>query len=122
MGPIPQHKARADFISGFMETAGFDLIRNEGHASVEDCAAAAAASNADLAVICSTDATYPELVPPLARAIKAKVPGMRVALAGAPAEEHKEAYVEAGVDDFINVRSNCLATLIDMQKAKGMLQ
>lgn len=120
MGPIPQHKARADFIAGFMEVANFELLRNDGYPTVEECAAAAVASGADMAVICSTDATYPELVPALAKAIKAKAPQMKVALAGAPAEEFKDSYVAAGVDDFISVRSNCLQTLSDLQKAKGM--
>ena len=120
MGPIPQHKARADFITGFMEVANFEVLKNDGFSTVEECAEATAASHADIAVICSTDATYPELVPPLAMLIKEKRPQMKVFLAGAPAAEHKQSYLDAGVDDFINVRSNCLAVLTDMQKAKGM--
>jgi methylmalonyl-CoA mutase len=120
MGPIPQHKARADFITGFMEIANFELLKNNGFPTTDECAEAAAASGADIAVICSTDDTYPEIVPPLARAIKGKAPGMTVFLAGAPKEDLKQSYLDAGVDDFINVRSNCLATLSDIQKAKGM--
>ena len=121
MGPIPQHKARADFIASFMEVAAFEILRNDGFAEVGECAAAAAASGADIAVICSTDASYPELVPPLARAIKERCPGMGVYLAGAPAADCKDSYVEAGVDGFINIRSNCLETLTGFQRAKGML-
>jgi methylmalonyl-CoA mutase len=121
MGPVPQHKARADFVTGFMEVANFEVLKNDGFPTVEDCAAAAVESGADVAVICSTDATYPELVPPLARALKKSCPSMKVLLAGAPTEEFKAAYVEAGVDDFVNVRSNCLSTLTDLQKIKGML-
>lgn len=120
MGPIPQHKARADFITGFMEVAGFEVLKNNGFPTVEECAEASAESGADIAVICSTDATYPELVPPLARLIKEKCPKQRVFLAGAPPEELKETYLEAGVDDFVNIRSNCLAVLTDLQKRKGM--
>lgn len=121
MGPIPQHKARADFITGFMEVAGFKVIGNDGHKTTEECAAAAVSSGADVAVICSTDATYPELVPPLAREIKAKAPKMKVLLAGAPAEEHKASYDEAGVDDYVHVRTNCLEFLTGLQREKGMI-
>ena len=120
MGPIPQHKARADFIASFMEVAAFEILRNDGFAEVGECADAAAASGADIAVICSTDASYPELVPPLARAIKERCPGMGVYLAGAPADDCKDSYVEAGVDGFISIRSNCLETLTEFQRAKGM--
>ena len=120
MGPIPQHKARADFISSFMEVADFEVLRNDGFKTTDDCAKAAIDSGAPIAVICSTDATYPELVPPLAQAIKAKKPDVRVYLAGEPAADHKEAYEKAGVDGFISVRSNCLETLTGFQKMKGM--
>ncbi|MDR3355247.1 MAG: acyl-CoA mutase large subunit family protein [Synergistaceae bacterium] len=121
MGPIPQHKARADFITSFMEVGNFKVLKNDGFKTVEECADAAAASGADLAVICSTDATYPEIAPPLTQAIKKKKSSMKVFLAGAPAEEFKQSYVDAGIDDFISVRSNCLAVLTDLQKAKGMM-
>jgi Methylmalonyl-CoA mutase, N-terminal domain/subunit len=122
MGPIPQHKARADFITGFMEVANFELIKNDGHPSIEECAKSAIESEADIVVICSTDATYPELVPPLAKLIKAGAPKMKVFLAGAPAADMKDAYLESGVEEFINVRSNCYQVLVDLQKAKGMFE
>ena len=57
----------------------------------------------------------------LARAIKERAPKMGVYLAGEPAPEFKDAYVEAGVEGFISVRSNCLETLSGFQKMKGML-
>ena len=82
MGPIPQHKPRADFSTGFMEVAGFEVLKNNGFATVEEAAEAAAQSGAQAAVICSTDDTYPELVPPLAKLIKEKCPNMVVYLAG----------------------------------------
>jgi len=30
MGKIPQHKARADFTTGFMEVAAFEVLKNDG--------------------------------------------------------------------------------------------
>lgn len=120
MGPIPQHKARADFSTGFFEVAHFEILKNNGFATVEEAADAAAASGADAAVICSTDATYPELVPALARLIKGKCPGITLFLAGAPAKEFKQSYIDAGVDEFIHVKANCLQILTAMQNKKGM--
>lgn len=120
MGPIPQHKPRADFSTGFFEVARFEVLKNDGFETVELAAEAAAKSGADAAVICSTDDTYPELVPPLAKLIKEKRPDMTVFLAGAPAPEFKQSYLDAGVDDFIHVKANCLQVLTAMQKKKGM--
>lgn len=120
MGPIPQHKPRADFSTGFFEVAHFAVLKNNGFETVEAAADAAARSGADAAVICSTDAAYPELVPPLARLIKQKCPEMTVFLAGAPAPDFKQSYLDAGVDDFIHVKANCLQVLTAMQDKKGM--
>ena len=41
---------------------------------------------------------------------------MGVFLAGAPAAEYKDSYVEAGVDDFIHVRANCYEILKAIQE------
>ena len=121
MGPLVQHKPRADFSRAFMEVADFEVLKNNGFSTVEEAVAAAAQSGATAAVICSTDETYPELVPPLARGIKESSPGMMVLLAGAPAPEHKESYVDAGVDDFIHVRANCRQILENIQRVRGIV-
>lgn len=121
MGPLVQHKPRADFSTAFMEVADFEVLKNNGFSTVEEAVAAAAQSGADAAVICSTDETYPELVPPLARGIKESNPGMMVLLAGAPAPEYKESYVDAGVDEFIHVRANCRQILENIQRVRGIV-
>ena len=58
--------------------------------------------------ICSTDETYPELVPPLVAAIKAAAPDTVIILAGRPAEQ-VEALRAAGVDEFIYFGADALA-------------
>jgi methylmalonyl-CoA mutase len=40
------------------------MLKNDGFSTVEEASAAAVASGADAVVICSTDDTYPKLVPP----------------------------------------------------------
>ncbi len=121
MGPVTQHKARADFSTGFFEVGGFEVISNLGHSSVEEAADAALASGAHIVVICSTDKTYPDIVPPLAGKIKAARPEVKVVLAGKPASEYEQSYREAGMDDYIHIRSNCLQVLTNLQKAVGGL-
>lgn len=120
MGPIPQHKPRADFSTGFFEVAAFEVIKNDGHETTADAAKAARESGADVVVICSTDATYPELVPPLAKELKETMPNVTVILAGAPPKDLEPTYREAGVDDFISVRANCYEILHTLQDKKGM--
>lgn len=120
MGPIPQHKARADFSTGFFEVGGLQVISNNGFMTVDEAAKAALASGACAAVICSTDDTYPQIVPELARLIKAGNPEMSVILAGAPDPEQKPNYDAAGVDEYVHVRANCLEILRKLQKERGI--
>jgi methylmalonyl-CoA mutase len=110
MGPVSQHKARADFASGFLQVAGFEMITNYGFASPAEAAAAAAESGAPVVVICSTDDTYPELVPALASALKSAGSNAVLVLAGYPTE-HVETLRAAGVEEFVHLRADALETL-----------
>ena len=121
MGPIPQHKARADFTTSFLQVGAFEVLGNNGFATVDDAAKAAKESGADAVVICSTDATYPEIVPALAPKLHEVLPNATVYLAGTAPAELVETYKQAGIDDYINIRSNCYQTLVAMQKRKGMI-
>lgn len=122
MGPIPQHKARADFTTGFLQVGAFEVLSNNGFETVDAAVQAAKESGADAVVICSTDATYPEIVPALAPKLHEVLPNATVYLAGTAPAELVETYKNAGIDDYINIRSNCYQTLSAMQKRKGIGQ
>lgn len=72
-----------------------------------------------MCVICSTDDTYPEIVPAFCKALKEIKPDMMVALAGYPAD-HVEVFKEAGVDIFIHVKANCYNTVEAIQNKIGL--
>ncbi len=120
MGPLAQHKPRADFSRSFLEVAAFDVIYRDGFDDVDAAADATLASQAPAVVICSTDKTYPDLVPPLTAKIKAANPDMAVFVAGYPADQ-VEAFKAAGVDDFIYMGANCLELLSNLQKKMGVI-
>lgn len=119
MGPIPQHKARADFSRGFLEVGAFEVIGNYGFESTDEAVKAALDSGAPAVVICSTDKTYPELVPAIAKGVKDAKPDTQVLVAGYPAD-HIDAFKQAGVDDFIHVRANCYELLNNLQNKMGV--
>ena len=120
IGPAKQHKARADFSSGFFAAGGFEIDGKKSFATAEEAADAAVASGAVVAVLCSTDETYPELAPVFARRIKSAKPALSVVLAGHPGEREAE-FRAAGFDDFIHVRSNVRTTLAQLQRLAGVL-
>jgi len=120
MGPAKQHKPRADFSSGFFAVGGFELDGKKSFTTADEAADAALASGAAIAVLCSTDETYPDLAPVFARRIKAAKPATAVILAGNPGEREAE-FRAAGFDDFIHVRSNVRTTLSQLQRLAGVL-
>ncbi len=115
MGPIPQHKPRADFAAGFFESGGFEVISNNGFETVDQAVKETLQSGASIVVICSNDKVYPELVPPLAQALKQANREITLFVAGNPASEQAELFKQAGVDEFIHVQSDCYNTLFNLQ-------
>ncbi len=122
IGPVKQHKPRADFSAGFFAVGGFETIGREAFETAETAANAAVASGAPVAVLCSTDETYPALVPVFARAVKAARPGLVVVLAGWPADPAiVDQYRAAGIDEFIHVRTNGREVLAKLLRQIGVL-
>jgi methylmalonyl-CoA mutase len=122
MGPLAQHKARADFSAGFFAPGGFEMIAKQTFATAEEAAKAAAESGAEVAVLCSSDETYPELVPAFSSAVKVAKPGVTLVLAGLPAEKsQQEAFAAAGIETFIHLRAPVEETLASILKKIGAL-
>ena len=119
-GPPKQSKARADFASGFLAAGGYDVRQQTaGAKTVEEALDQAVASKAAVVVVCSTDDTYPEIIPAFVPALKAKMPGVKVMLAGYPPDQI-EAHKASGVDDFIHLKVDCLAFLSNLHKELGL--
>ncbi len=106
MGPIKQHKARADFSRGFFEVGGFEVMYpSNGFSNPEEAIAEALKSNAEIVTICSTDDTYPEIVPPIVKGIKSCSPKTIIILAGYP-KDQIDLHKKSGVDEFIYLGSD----------------
>lgn len=120
MGPPLQHKARTDFSAAFFAVGGFETT---GTAKFEDASAAAEAavqSGSQVAVLCSTDETYPALAPVFAHKIKSLDATRLVVLAGLPADPGTvAAYSAAGFDEFIHVRANVQEILASFLRKIG---
>lgn len=116
MGSLKQHKARADFVRGFLEPGGFEVVYPSGFEHASEAVQAALGSGALATVLCSTDDTYPELVPAVLEAMKGALP---VILAGYP-PDHIEAFKSAGIADFIHMKADCGAFLADWQTKLGV--
>ncbi|MFH2029361.1 MAG: methylmalonyl-CoA mutase family protein [Bacteroidota bacterium] len=105
MGPLKQFKARADFSRGLFEVGGFEVIYPNGFQTATQAAAEAIKSNSKVVVICSSDKTYPDIVPPLADEIKKADSSIKIILAGYP-KDQVEMHKQNGVDHFIYLGCN----------------
>jgi len=115
MGPLKQFKGRADFSRTFFEVGGFEIIYPNGFATTDEAVKSAIESKAQVVVICSTDDTYPDLIPPIVKGIKEKSKDVSVILAGYPKDQIEE-HKKSGVDDFIYLGADAhkvLSTLLN---------
>ena len=115
MGPLKLFKGRADFSRAFFEVGGFEIIYPNGFANSDEAVRAAIESKAQAVVICSTDDTYPELVPPIAKGIKEKSKDVAVILAGYPKDQIEE-HKKSGVDDFIYLGADAHSIISNLLK------
>ena len=104
IGNLAMRLARAQFSCNFFACAGYELIDNNGFKTVEDGINAAMEKNADIVVLCSSDDEYAALIPEAVRLLDGRA---QLVLAGPETDEFKA----LGVEHFINVRTNVLATL-----------
>ena len=104
IGNLAMRLARAQFADNFFGCAGYKLIDNNGFKTVAEGVEAAMEKKADIVVLCSSDDEYAELIP---QAVEALAGRAELVLAGPETDEFKA----AGISNFINVRSNVLATL-----------
>jgi methylmalonyl-CoA mutase len=105
MGPSRRYRMRADWTSAFFQVAGFSVLNEDDYDTVEDALEALRQSGAAIAVITSDDETYQELAASLAGRIKAACSETILYLAGTAGENEAE-WEQAGIDGYVNVRTN----------------
>ncbi|MDQ1005367.1 methylmalonyl-CoA mutase [Neobacillus niacini] len=122
LGKLAQFKPRADFATVFFEVGGFEVLSNNSFETVDQAVQATVESEASIVVICSHDDVYADMVPTLAGELKKMNPELTLLLAGSPSSEHAELFKQAGVDEWIHMKSNCYQVLFDLQQRKGIGQ
>ena len=104
IGNLAMRLARAQFSDNFFACAGYELIDNNGFKTVKEGMDAAMEKQADVVVLCSSDDEYAALIPEAVKELDGRA---ELVLAGPETDEFKA----LGIEHFINVRTNVLATL-----------
>jgi methylmalonyl-CoA mutase len=107
VGPLAEHAARLQFAQNFFAAGGLVTVPSSGDAIW--LAQAADTSGCQLACICGSDKRYAEDAIVVAKALKASGVA-RLYLAGRPGEKEED-YRAAGVDEFIFLGVDVLASL-----------
>jgi methylmalonyl-CoA mutase len=118
LGPLADFTARATYAKNFFEAGGIAAVTNDGFASREDMARAFRASGAALACLCSSDEIYAGEAEAAARMLRA-AGAKHTYLAGRPGAR-EAALAAAGIDGFIHVGCDVLATLRAVHEALGI--
>jgi methylmalonyl-CoA mutase len=115
IGNLAMRQARAQFSCNFLAAAGYKVMDNLGFKTVEEGVDAAMEANADIVVICSSDDEYAEYAIPAFQYLAGRA---MFVVAGAPA--CSEDLKAAGIENFINVKSNQLGTLKEYNAKLGI--
>ncbi|WP_436372834.1 methylmalonyl-CoA mutase family protein [Cytobacillus sp. BC1816] len=114
LGALKDHKARADFISGFLAPGGVGAVKSGSVNNPEDAEAFIQKTNCRHYFICGSNEQYESMAVPLIKQLKEAFPSAEIYLAGLPEEGKKDEYKNAGIGGYIHVKSDCYGTLLNM--------
>lgn len=112
LGALKSHKARTDFITGFLSPGGIEGKPSEEIHNINDAIGFINSTGYQHYCICGSNDQYEELGLELVKEIKAMNPDKKLYLAGIP--DNKEQWNGIGINDFIHVKSNCYDTLASL--------
>lgn len=112
-GEVKMRSARSTFAANLFACAGFDIVTQQF-----DNADAVATTDADLIVLCSSDAEYLELTAQLMPSLLALGRMTPVLIAGNP--DSASQLQAGGIADFVHLRTNALAFLSKWQLRLGI--
>ncbi len=108
LGPLSEHTARTSFATNFFAAGG--LVAEYHSGTAEELAEAFQKSGCILACLCGSDERYLQEAADTARELGAAGVA-RLYLAGKPPMESRDAWQEAGIDEFIHIGVDVIASL-----------
>ncbi|PHQ52240.1 methylmalonyl-CoA mutase small subunit [Streptomyces cinnamoneus] len=119
LGPAAAHTGRVTFAANLFQAGGVEPVHEPGPVDAGTVAEAFARSGATVACLCSSDKLYAEQAEAVAEALAA-AGAARIFLAGRPGGEQREAYLRAGVDEFVFAGGDAVAVLSSVLDSLGV--
>ncbi|CAH0178881.1 putative methylmalonyl-CoA mutase small subunit [Peribacillus sp. Bi96] len=117
---LKSYKPRADFVKGLGAAGGIETVGSKGCQSITEAVDFVAATNLPIYCVCGSDEDYSELAANIMKEIKKKFPSINIYIAGKQQEELEMTLSEAGVKDFIHVKTNAIAILRELLHELGV--
>ncbi|MFL6562969.1 MAG: cobalamin B12-binding domain-containing protein, partial [Bacillus sp. (in: firmicutes)] len=111
LGELQQHKARLDFMAGFLAPGGIKAVKSNPILSLENARQFVLEHPAKHFCICGTNDQYEMIGQEILKSLIAEFPGRKFYLAGLPEKEKQTTWLDAGIKQFIHVKSNIYETL-----------
>ncbi|NGP88689.1 methylmalonyl-CoA mutase family protein [Fodinibius halophilus] len=121
LGHKKWRKGRSTFSANFFGCAGYNIEEPIGFEDVEAAQKAVKEQQPDIAVLCSSDKEYNDLVPAICEAFSKLEKRPILVLAGYPKDKIED-FKEAGIDDFIHAKCNVLETLKRFQNKLDIIE
>jgi methylmalonyl-CoA mutase len=116
IGNYVKHKPRTDFIKGFFEVGGFEVLQSPSFQSIEEMNKELNGSNPKVIIICGDDNTYLDSGIPFVQALRTIYPASKIYLAGKLEPITLESYQKVGLTNCIHMNTNCYEFLTTLQK------
>ncbi len=120
LGKAAALHARASFVSDFFQVGGFTCVTGSAESDASDAADNAIASGAAAVVLCATNASYVDYVPPFCARVRERCPELLLYLAGRPDAAQQAEWHAAGINDFVHLGANCLKLNQALQQRTGI--
>ncbi|WP_429464414.1 methylmalonyl-CoA mutase family protein [Neobacillus sp. B4I6] len=111
LGGLKQHKARLDFMKGFLAAGGLRAAESKPILSLEEARQFILETPAKYYCLCGTNEQYEIIGYEILPALKTEFPELIFYLAGLPEKEELDQWKDAGIKQFIHMKSNCYETL-----------
>ncbi|MEH7073956.1 methylmalonyl-CoA mutase subunit beta [Neobacillus drentensis] len=111
LGGLKQHKARQDFMKGFLAAGGLKAQESKPILTVEDARKFVIEHPGRIYCLCGTNDQYEIIGHDILAALKTESTELTLYLAGLPDKEKQDLWHVEGIKQFIHIKSNCYETL-----------
>lgn len=117
---LKSYKPRADFVKSLAAAGGIETLGSNGCQTTKEAVDYVASTKLSVYCVCGSDGDYSELAPITIKEIKKQFPEINIYMAGKQQEELDITLSEAGVKDFIHVKTNAIAILLELLQKLGV--